>query len=343
MPKDEFRLARVNGRYFVVWYEGGRRQRRALGTTDKAIGLARLSAFVRKLSFERKAGESLTMTAIYDAYVADREIEGKAAVPRMRDAWKRLSPTFGALSPMHINKSLCRSYTERRRKQGVGDGTIHVELGYLRAALRFAKREEWITAEPTVPLPRKPPPQDHHLSRDEAARLIDAAGQPHIRLFIILALTTAARAGAILDLTWSRVDLERRMIRLSNPDRQQSSKGRATVPVNDLLYAALNEARNGAISDHVIEWAGGRIDSVKKGVSLAAERCGLRCSPHVLRHTAAVHLAEDGHSMDEIAQFLGHSNPVTTYRIYARYSPHHLRRLGSSLEYGSEVKKATAR
>jgi len=30
-------------------------------------------------------------------------------------------------------------------------------------------------------------------------------------------------------------------------------------------------------------------------------------SPHVLRHTAAVHTAEAGISMDEIAQYLGHS------------------------------------
>ena len=54
-------------------------------------------------------------------------------------------------------------------------------------------------------------------------------------------------------------------------------------------------------------------------------------SPHMLRHSAAVWLAEDGHSMHEIAQFLGHDDVKTTTKIYARFSPTHLRKLADSL------------
>lgn len=36
--------------------------------------------------------------------------------------------------------------------------------------------------------------------------------------------------------------------------------------------------------------------------------------------------------MDEIAQYLGHSNSSQTYRVYARYSPDHLRKAASALE-----------
>jgi integrase len=51
----------------------------------------------------------------------------------------------------------------------------------------------------------------------------------------------------------------------------------------------------------------------------------------MLRHSAAVWLAEDGHSMDEIAQYLGHDDVKTTTRIYARFSPTHLRKLADTL------------
>jgi integrase len=47
----------------------------------------------------------------------------------------------------------------------------------------------------------------------------------------------------------------------------------------------------------------------------------VKCSPHVLRHTAAVWMAEGGVSMSKIAQYLGHDNDKTTQRIYARFSP----------------------
>ncbi|WP_253284257.1 MULTISPECIES: tyrosine-type recombinase/integrase [unclassified Ruegeria] len=56
-------------------------------------------------------------------------------------------------------------------------------------------------------------------------------------------------------------------------------------------------------------------------------------SPHVLRHTAAVHMAEAGIAMEEIAQFLGHSDSRITASVYARYSPEHLRKAASALEF----------
>lgn len=54
-------------------------------------------------------------------------------------------------------------------------------------------------------------------------------------------------------------------------------------------------------------------------------------SPHMLRHSAAAWLAADGHSMNEIAQFLGYKNSRTTAIVYARFSPTHFRKLAGSL------------
>ena len=45
-------------------------------------------------------------------------------------------------------------------------------------------------------------------------RLIDGAASPHIALAIALMIGTAARIGALLELTWDRVDFERGMIAL---------------------------------------------------------------------------------------------------------------------------------
>lgn len=330
--EEEFRLGRVNGRFHVVWYEDGHRQRRSLGTDDAEIAKARLGEFKRQILFQRTAGEALTVAAVYDAYVSEREIDGKPAAPRMRDAWKRLKDTFGPLAPHHINKALCRSYMAERLRTGASNGTVHVELGYLRASMRFARKEGWITAEPVVVLPRKPPPREHHLTMAEAQSLIAAAIQPHVKLFIQLALTTAGRATAVLDLTWDRVDMVRKVLRLHDPQRSETAKGRATVPINDTAFEALQEARRGALTAFVIEWGGKRVRSVKKGVGAASRRAGVVCSPHVLRHTAAVWMAEAGRSMSEIAQYMGHRDSRTTERIYARFSPDHLRGAAKALE-----------
>jgi integrase len=98
--------------------------------------------------------------------------------------------------------------------------------------------------------------------------------------------------------------------------------------------AALQEARQGALTPWVIEWAGRPVKSVKRGLRVAAQRAGLEhVSPHMLRHSAAVHLAEEGVGMEEIAQMLGHSNVNVTRNVYARFSPDYLAKAAAALEF----------
>lgn len=327
---DEPKLVWYRGKLAVSFTEGGRRFRRSLGTDDVAIGKARLAEFTRQLSSQAQGGP-ITIASIYQAYVADRRSDGKGT-ERIQDAWKRLAPTFGEMLPAYIDKDICRAYAKARLRDGVSNGTIHLELGYLRSALLHAERENWLQKAPFVWLPPKPPPREHHLTRDEAERLLDAAALPHVKLFIILALSTAGRAEALLDLTWDRVDFDRRRINLREPGRATTPKGRAITPMNETAAKALADARKGALTPNVIEWAGKPVQSVKKGIGAAGTRIGVKVTPHVLRHTAAVWMAESGVPMDEIAQYLGHSSPATTYRVYARFSPDYLQKAAKSLE-----------
>jgi integrase len=102
--------------------------------------------------------------------------------------------------------------------------------------------------------------------------------------------------------------------------------------MNAMARKALLNARKVALTDYVIEWGGKRVLSVKKGVAAAARRAEVKCTPHVLRHTAACLMAEAGIRMEEIAQYLGHTNTDTTRRVYARYSPEYLRDAAKALE-----------
>lgn len=247
--------------------------------------------------------------------------------------WKALEPHFGHIEGEAVTVAHCRAYTEHRRKAGKKDGSIHTELGHLRSVLVWAHRARLIKHAPHIERPSKPDPKEGYLTRSEVARLIDAANTPHIKLAIRLMIATGARNAAALQLTWDRVDFKNRMIQLRNPFDKARRKGRATVPVNDSLFTALEEAKKGALTPFVVEWAGGSVTSIKKGIKTAGMAIGRPdASPHMLRHSAAVWLAEDGHSMDEIAQFLGHENSRITFKTYARYSPGYLRRLASSLD-----------
>ncbi|MFZ2101439.1 MAG: site-specific integrase, partial [Oricola sp.] len=195
-----------------------------------------------------------------------------------------------------------------------------------------------ISRAPAIERPAKPAPKENFLSKAEVMALVAAAKVPHIQLAISLLIGTGARIAAALELTWDRVDLERKMIQLRDPNDTTKRKGRATVPVNDGLADELAKAKVGALTNHVIEWGGKPVRSIKRGLKAAGSAIGRPdVSPHMLRHSAAVWLAEDGHSMDEIAQFLGHNDSRITARVYARYSPTHLRKLAATLDIRSSL------
>lgn len=253
----------------------------------------------------------------------------------MAAEWKRLGPEIGHLYPHQLADKHVRSYITKRRAAGIGDGMLWTELGHLRTVLKWAEKRGKIERAPHVERPSKPPPKDRWLTKDEASRLIASCGAPHIRLFVVLMLTTAARPTAVLELTWDRVDFEGGVVTLATGETERR-KGRATVPMNSSLRAALSEARSGATCDHVIEFAGQSVASVKTGFYAAARRAELDgVTPHTLRHTAAVWMAADGVPMPKIAQYLGHSDDTITQRVYARYAPGHMQDAANALEiYG---------
>lgn len=316
------RLVWFRGGWYAYWRDdSGKPRRTALRTKDRQEAERGLVDF--QSSLRRKA---VTCAEIVDAYLADKP--AMASADRVRFAWKRLAPVFGHLRPDQVDRPLCRAYALQRRRMRAQDGTILKELSVLRAALRWHDR-----ATPAlIEMPPAPPPKSRHLSREQYRALREAArSTAHLYLFVVLAYTTAGRAAAILELTWDRVDFAAGVIRLGAGERR--AKGRATVPMTDSARTALTVAREGAICDAVIEYGGRPLASVKRAFAAAAARAGVPwCTPHVLRHTAAVHMAESRVPMAEISQYLGHSSTAVTERVYARFSPDFLRRAASALE-----------
>jgi len=324
---EPYRIGWLNGRCVIVWRDAaGRRKRYSLGTADPREARRRAPAIYAELT--RPQGS--TVAELWTAYVADRH--GRAILATMAHTWKALRGRFGPMDGARITVADCRAHIEERRSAGIKDGTLLTELGHLRTVLRWSEKHGLIDRAPHIERPASPKPSERHLTRGQVRALVHACDAPHLRLFVHLAYATAGRSGALLSLTWDRCDFDHGKIDLADPGLTRPHKGRAIVPMTDALRAALQDARRGALSPYVIEWAGNRVASVKRGIKAAGGRIGIKVSPHMLRHSAAVHMAEDGVPMEEIAQYLGHSNVNVTRRIYARFSPDHLRGAARSLE-----------
>lgn len=340
LDAPNYRLVRRGNRFYVRWWQAGAWQRVSTGQTDKRRASIWLAQFVAGRGTPAPP-EQPTVAMILDGYLADRKpvVRGYGTLENVARSLRR---HLGDLQADHLTKERGRFYARQRRAEGhvvgpedarrkkpIADGTIIRELVTLRAALSWARGERWITAVPKIETPRQPPPRDRWLSREEASRLLDAALAPHVKTFLAICLYTGARAGAVLELTWERVDLAAGLIDLG---KAQGGKGRAVVPIAARLLPMLAEARITATCAFVVEHGGKPVVSIKTGTRAAARRAGLPgVTPHVLRHTAATWMAMAGVPMIEIARMLGHSDSRVTERVYAKHSPDYLRRAVDAL------------
>ncbi|WP_367347731.1 tyrosine-type recombinase/integrase [Sphingobium yanoikuyae] len=311
----------------MVWTdEDGRRHRHSLGTADRASAEAAARQFWQRRTL---GGEVHTVGEAVAAYLAAKE--AMLSIKRATVAWKAAKPYWDKLPVARVDGQATEDY--RARRSHCKPITVRNELAVIRAALNWAEKANLIKKAPFLKMPSFPSTTVGHLSKAEFRRLLDNAQAPHIKIFLQLAVGTGARTNALLDLTWDRVDFDRNVVILNPHDRIQTSKYRATVPMNAQLRAALLEAKEGAMSDYVVEHGRERVASIRNGFAAAARRAKLKATPHMMRHSAAVWMAEANTPFSQIAQFLGHTDSRITERVYGRFSPSFLASAAEALTW----------
>lgn len=323
----DFTLIRIatSPNFYVQWVEAGRSHRVTTRTGSRPEAEAFLAAF--RLATADEPLADLTVIQALDWYW---DTHGKTLFrPDSADlAIRYLKPFFGSTPASTLTLNMQESYVAHRRTQGAGDESIRRDLSVLAAALnRAVKRNKLATAPPFHTLPAAPP-RERWLTRNEVARLFRQMRKPvrdkvhnHVLLFTRLALYTGARTGAILDLTWDRVDFDRGLIDFHVPGRAKTKKRRTIAPMTRKVRRMLLHAHKHRRGLHVITWAGERINRVAKACISHAEKAGVKdFSPHVLRHTFASWAVQRRVSIYTVGKALGQTVASTTER-YAKLAP----------------------
>ena len=319
---SDYRLVKHRGQYSLAY--GNPRKRIATGTNDRGQAEAVAAEIWRRLN--RPAEERVS--DLWKIYYKDRLANGSCK-SRLASLWKALEPSFGYKLGKAITREDCRDYAGMRQRLGKAPSTVKTELEALRACLRWHYGRE----APIITAPAPSKPRDRFLTRQEADELLKHIDTPHVRLFVVVALVTGARMGAILDLTWDRVDFSHGTIDFRPVGKNVTNKRRTVVPMNRRAREALEQARKAALTHNVIEYGGKPVASVRKAVAAAARRAKVPCSPHVFRHTAGVWMAQADVPMQKIAQYLGHTSTRVTESVYARYSPRFMADAAAALDW----------
>lgn len=322
----------------------GRSRRRSTGTADMDEAKRFLGRFLLLEQQSAAPGSDLTIGDLWSVYEAKHIEKSVASDETLRSCWKNLSAHFAMLPVSGVSQDTVDSYELKRTKGVIGrpsqQSTIRRELGALKACLNWcADPKRRLLAADQVPpfdLPPEGDPNDRWLKPEEIARLMDAARSPEARAqgrmagrmgrgerFLWLGLETAARSEAIRELTWDRVDLETWTIDYNVPGRKRTKKRRAIVPVSQALRGPLTQMYEERLADdgYVLDNPAPVWKLIKR---IAARAKVADVSPHVLRHTAATHMARRGVPLWLVAKILGNTLGMVE-RVYAKHCPDDLR------------------
>ncbi len=265
----------------------------------------------------------ITIAAALDAYAAERR-PVVIDVDRLTRSAAKMAEIIGMTDAADRAALAAAVVTYREaRRVHVTDSTIRRDLIVLRAAVNRAWKLGDIAYQPYVALPTAAPSRHRWLSAAEAQRLLRCC-PARLYLFVLLALATAARRAAILDLTWDRVDLRRAIIDFRAPHPQAARrKKRAIVPMSALLARELAAARRRANEERVVPLSRTAVEQMMREAAADADLPGV--TAHVLRHTAATWLLGEGQLPLAITSaMLGHQSTTTTEQVYAHLITSHL-------------------
>lgn len=334
-------FVRTRDRWYIQWSEFGRTRQKStgFGLSDRAAANLALAEFIRQQHRGIQGGPRDPSQFSIDETLT---LYGTEWAPRTADpvrigyAIAALVPFWGNRMVADITPATCGAYERYRAR---APGTVRRELGILNAAVKYAHKRGHITYGPEVELPLKPRGKERWLRRSEAAALLNAArtGHPSTRsylpLFILIALYTGARKGAILSLRWPQVDLEYERINFNEPGAARTNKGRAHLPIPRRLVTFLRLARRyGTDLGYVLHRDGKKLGSIKRAFNAACDAAGLSdATPHTLRHTCGTWLAQQGVALDQIGAWLGHSDSRTT-RLYAHHHPDYMQEARNAVD-----------
>lgn len=275
---------------------------------------------------DTREAENTTLSEALDRYqreVTPRKKGAKQERVRLA-AWKRDDLAMRSLAS--IRGADLAKWRDSRLAAGASPTTVRNDLALISHLFTVATKEWGLESlsNPVekIKVPAAAPARDRRLVDDEDARLLAACeASPCVWLapVVRLALETAMRQGEIMGLTWSQVDLKKRVVRLLDTKNGTPRNVPLSTKATAVLEALLKPAGEGG---EVTKLAKGRVFPISAQVLddywhkalKAAEIEGLRF--HDLRHEGTSRLFEKGLGIMEVATITGHK----TLTMLKRYT-----------------------
>ncbi len=182
-----------------------------------------------------------------------------------------------------------------------------------------------------VPIKKKEKQLPKVISKEKIKEMINLTDNLKHKLIIKLLYSSGLRLQELIDLKRKDIDFERNIL---NVKKGKGKKDRVTIISDALKLDLLKYYSNNTFhTEYVFEGRDGKYTkkSVQKVLDEAGKKAGIKATPHMLRHSFATHLLEQGTDIRHIQKLLGHSDLKTT-EVYTHVSTKDLSKIKSPLD-----------
>lgn len=244
------------------------------------------------------------------------------------------------LSIDSVDTDLIRDWMESLMDKGNSASTINKNLSALRSFYRFALKRGLVKKDPAhaVTGPKKSKPLPQFLREGEMDRLLDGLewdssfNNVRARTILILFYETGLRRSELVGLDDKDIDYDAAQLKVTGKrNKQRIVPFGAELAEQLKSYQAVRKENFGEtcgamfLSDKGERISGEQVyQIVRKYLSMVTSL--KKRSPHVLRHTFATAMLNNGAGLESIKNLLGHAS-VSTTEIYTHTTFEQLKRI----------------
>ena len=228
-------------------------------------------------------------------------------------AFMRFIKYFNYKHPIFIDNNEIRDYLllHRQKSASLQDNMINTFKFFFERVHNYEIDDRYMLR------PRKKKFLPDYFSQEEVAAIISASSNIKHKLLIAIAYGAGLRRGEIKNLLISHVDLKKNRIFIKDAKGGKDRYSLLSAQLHKLIkryileYQPVKYLFEGSVKGKPYSTS-----SMSKVLKNAAKSAGIhrRVYLHMLRHSFATHLLEQGHDIRYVQELLGHNSIITTQR-----------------------------
>jgi integrase/recombinase XerC len=238
-----------------------------------------------------------------------------------------LATAFGVTALKEITHTIIRSWLAHRKEKGISSKSINRNISSLRSFFKYQLKQGIIDAVPTAQLisPKVSKRLPVFIKEEDTRQLIhslDTAAESwkslNAKMLITLFYNTGMRLSELVNLKERQVDASRSQIRVLGKGNKER-----VIPVSPEIiqaiaeYAALKKKEFSSLPAELLVTEKGKKLYTKYAYLVVKAHLAQiptldKKSPHILRHTFATHLMNNGAELNAVKELLGHSSLAAT-------------------------------